>query len=103
MIDNYVWFSIILRSIAEVIFIAILIQQLLVFRHKSQYRYMQVLLIIALFSLAFGNGFTLISNFFRDGTGNLQKEVRHANLVLNGVFTLGAAVALYLINKFKLK
>ncbi len=99
----YSWISIVLRLIAEVIFVYIFIQQLRVFRGKNDYKYLQILLLVVLFFLVFGNGFTLFANFFRDETGNLQETTRQVSSVINGVATLGAAVALYLVNKFRLK
>lgn len=103
MIDNYTWISIILRILAEGIFIYIFLQQLIVFRGKSDYKRLQLLLLVALFFLVFGNAFTLGSNLFREPDGNLTETTRQISSVINGVATLGAAVALYLINKFKLK
>lgn len=103
MIDSYAWFSIVLRTIAEGIFIYIFIQQLRVFRGESEYKRLQVLLLVALFMLLFGNGFSLYLNIHRQADGNLLEAARHAGMILNGLATLGAAIALYLINKFKLK
>lgn len=103
MIDNYAIFSIFTRLLAEVIFVVLVIQQLQVLFSRGKTKYLQVVLLIALVMLALGNGFSLGLNFFRQEDGNLQEAARHAGMVLNGLATLGAAIALYLINKFKLK
>lgn len=103
MIDIYAWISILLRGIAEVIFVYIFFQQLSVVRNDNDYKRLQILLLIALFMLALGNGFSLFLNFHRQPDGNLQETARQAGMLLNGFATLGTAVALYLINKFKLK
>lgn len=103
MIDNYAIFSIAVRSVAEVIFIILLIQQLRVLFNKDQTHYLQVVLLVAIFMLTLGNGFSLSLNLFRQADGNLQETARQLGQVLNGLATLGAAVALYLINKYKLK
>lgn len=103
MIDSYAIFSIILRIIAEVIFIMLSIQQARVLFQNGKTRYIQVVLLIALLMLAFGNGTTLLLNFFRQADGNLIPFARQAGSAIGGITTFGAALALYLINKFKLK
>lgn len=103
MIDNYAIFSILTRLVAEVIFVWLLLQQFTVLFNKDKVKYLQVILLFAIFMLALGNGFSLVLNFFRQDDGNLIESARHTGMILNGLATLGAAVALYLINKFKLK
>jgi hypothetical protein len=103
MIDNYAIFSIILRLMAEFVFVLILIQQVRVLFNKGKTHYLQLLLLLTLVMLAFGNGTTLFLNFFRQEDGNLMQFARQTGTVIGGITTFGAALALYLINKFKLK
>lgn len=97
MIDNYAWFSIVVRAITLIISLFVLNRILNLTKKVTRDQWIKYVLTILIVIVLFNAGFSLISNFFRQDDGNLRQHIRHMSLVVTSVSGLASSIGWYVL------
>lgn len=101
MVDGYGWFSIIVRTIALIIFLDVLFRQYRELRRKDNgLLSLKIRLTITVVLLLSANILSLVLNFYRQPDGNLLAHARQTGMVLNAIATLAVADSFRAIYKY---
>lgn len=96
MLDNYVIFSILARTIALVPLIIVL-ERHIKLMGGTAYRSTKIALLAIFIFVIFNNAFSIFVNLYRGADGNLLTGMRHINMVVNAIAALGQACGWFLL------